>query len=399
MAETTATKEAGAGGFSVRTAALLVVPLILLGLVIALFATTGAGLDLAPPAPVEDLTVQRIVVTGDTIELHVHNSGPEPLTVAQIIINDAFWPFSVEPSRTLPRLGTGLIRLPYHVVEGEAYGISILTENAVEFEAEIPVAFESPTPTGKTLLSFTLIGVYVGIIPVYLGILWFPALRQVGRRWLVFLFAVTAGLLVYLGIDSAAEALEVAELVPGPLQGVGLVGLGIVVTFLLLDAISRRQSQVGRSEAERRLTLATLIATGIGIHNLGEGLAIGAAYTVGEIALGSFLVIGFIIQNITEGIGIIAPILRDRPGIARLALLGLLGGAPAVLGAWIGGFTPSFELSALFLAIGAGAIFQVTYEIAKLIGRQTKGRPIPFTVFAGVTAGTLVLYFTGILVK
>jgi zinc transporter ZupT len=172
-----------------------------------------------------------------------------------------------------------------------------------------------------------------------------------------------------------------------------------VTTFLLLEVISQRQVSTGRSEATRRLSLAFLIATGIGLHNLGEGLAIGAAYNVGEIALGSFLVVGFIIQNITEGLGIVAPILRDRPSVVNLGLLGLLGGGPAIVGAWIGGFAPSPTLAVLFLAIGAGAIAQVTYEIAKLIRKDTSHEPMPMTVFAGVVTGMLVMWVTGLLIK
>jgi len=237
------------------------------------------------------------------------------------------------------------------------------------------------------------------VIPVYLGLFWFPALRQLGRRWMVFLLAVTAGLLVFLGLDTLAEALEQANAVPAPLQGIGLVGIGAVATFFLLDAISRRQSASGKSEAAQRLSLAYMIATGIGLHNLGEGLAIGAAYNVGEIALGAFLVVGFIIQNITEGLGIIAPVLRDRPGLGALALMGLVGGAPAILGAWIGGFAPNPTLAVLFLAIGTGAVFEVVYEIAKLIQRDTGKQPMPFTVFSGVVAGMLLLWVTGLLIK
>jgi zinc transporter ZupT len=200
-------------------------------------------------------------------------------------------------------------------------------------------------------------------------------------------------------LDTLAEALEQAGQVPAAFQGIGLVGIGAVATFFLLDAISRRQSASGKSEASQRLGLAYMIATGIGLHNLGEGLAIGAAYNVGEIALGAFLVVGFIIQNITEGLGIIAPILRDRPGIGQLALLGLVGGGPAIVGAWIGGFSPSPILAVLFLGIGAGAVFEVVYEIAKLIRKDSASKSAPLTVFSGVLTGMLLLWVTGLLVK
>ena len=142
-----------------------------------------------------------------------------------------------------------------------------------------------------------------------------------------------------------------------------------------------------------------MIATGIGLHNLGEGLAIGAAYNVGEISLGAFLVVGFIIQNITEGLAIIAPVLRDRPSVRQLALLGLVGGAPAIVGAWIGGFSPSPTLAVLFLAVGTGAILEVVYEIAKLIQKDTSKQPMPMTVFSGILAGMLLLWVTGLLIK
>jgi zinc transporter ZupT len=110
-------------------------------------------------------------------------------------------------------------------------------------------------------------------------------------------------------------------------------------------------------------------------------------------------VVGFIIQNITEGLGIIAPILRDRPSLRSLLVMGLVGGAPAIFGTWIGGFAPSPTLAVLFLAIGAGAIFQVVYEIVKLINRDTTQKSMPSTVFGGVLAGMLLLWVTGLLIK
>jgi zinc transporter ZupT len=385
--------------FSPTTAVLLILPLIALAGVIVLFLNTGGGLQLLAPAPVEALTVERTVLKPGGIDILVRNSGPEELKIAQVIINDAVWPMTVVPSATIPRLGETTVHLDYHWLEGEAYAITLFTTNAIAFDVEIPVAFTTPRPTGRTFASFTLIGIYVGVIPVYLGIFWFPALRQLRRRWMVFLLATTAGLLIFLGLDTLAEALEQIGQVPGPFQGVGLIGIGAVATFFLLDAIGQRQGATGRSEASQRLTLAYMIAIGIGLHNLGEGLAIGAAYNVGEMALGTFLVVGFIIQNITEGLGIIAPVLRDRPGIRHLALLGLAGGTPAIFGAWIGGFAPSPTLAVLFLAIGTGAIFEVVYEIAKLIRRDTAQKPMPLTVFSGIVFGMSLLWVTGLLIK
>ena len=381
------------------TAALLVLPLVALGGVIALFLVTGGGLQLSSPAPVEALTVERTILKPGSIDIAVRNAGPKDLTIAQVIVNDAVWPATISPAPTIPRLGQATVHLTYMWVQGEAYAIRLLTSNSIPFDLEIPVAFTTPLSTGNTFVSFTLIGIYVGVIPIYLGLVWFPALRQLGRRWMVFLLAVTAGLLIFLGIDALAEALDQVGQVPGPLQGMGLIGIGAVATFLLLEAISQRQHTAGRGEAAQRLSLAYMIATGIGLHNLGEGLAIGAAFNVGEIALGSFLVVGFIIQNITEGVGIIAPVLRDRPSIRQLALMGLVGGAPAIIGTWIGGFSPSPTLAVLFLAVGAGAVFEVVYEIARLIRKDTAQIPMPLTVLSGVVTGMLLLWTTGLFVK
>ncbi len=385
--------------FSIRTIGLLLLPIILLAGVIFLFLSTGGGLDLQSAAPVEDLTIERYKLSPTKIEIFVRNAGPEPLTISTLIINDAVWPFSVSPSNTIPRLGRGTVHLEYPWVYGEAYGITLFTSNAIPFEVEIPVAFETPQPKSSTFWSFTLIGLYVGVIPVFLGIFWFPVLRRLGRRWMVFLMAMTSGLLIFLGLDTLVEALENAAHAPSPFQGIGLVGVGSVATFLLLDAITRKQTSSGRGETDQRLSLAYMIALGIGIHNLGEGLAIGAAYNIGEIALGKFLVVGFIIQNITEGLGIIAPVLRDRPSIRSLVWMGLIGGAPAILGAWIGGFSPSPTLATLFLAIGTGAIFEVVYEIAKLIQKDTEKQAMPMTVFSGVLSGMMLLWVTGLLIK
>jgi zinc transporter ZupT len=385
--------------FTFRTFILLLIPIILLVGVIVLFLSTGGGLNLDSAAPVENLDIERYVLKQGSIELQVRNTSPEEITIAQVIVNDAVMPFEVYPDAVVPRLERATITIAYPWSYGEAYGLIIFTGNAIPFTVDIPVAFETPQPDTATFWGFTLIGLYVGVIPVFLGIFWFPALRQMGRRTMTFLMAATAGLLVFLGLDTVAEALEFAGKIPSSFQGIGLIGIGGVATFLLLEAISKRQSEITGNEADKRLAIAFVIAVGIGIHNLGEGLAIRAAYNVGEIALGTFLVVGFIIQNITEGLGIIAPVLRDRPGVGRLAIMGLVGGAPAILGAWIGGYTPSPFLTVLFLAIGAGAIFQVIYEIAKLIQKDTQREAMPMIVFSGVLTGMMMLWVTGLLIK
>ena len=399
MATTTTPATSSTSGL--HTLALFLVPLLLLAGVIALFlATNGAGLNVEPAAPIETVQFGRTILRPDQIELHVRNTSPQDVTIAQININDAIWPFDISPGPTIPRLGSAIVTLDYPWVEGEAYGLSLFSTNAVAFETEIEVATTTATASAGTLWSFTLVGFYVGVIPVVLGMLWLPALRRLGPRAMMFLMAVTVGLLIYLGIDATAEALELGGELEGPFQGVGLVGIGIVGTVLLLDAISRRQMGVGRSESGQRMTLASMVAVGIGLHNLGEGLAIGAAYAVGAAALGAFLVIGFIIQNITEGLGVVVPISKDKPSIRSLALLGLIAGAPAIIGAWVGGLISSPVSSVLFLAIGAGAVYQVAYAIGRqMIWKEAAKQSMPMTAFAGITAGMLIVYVTGLVIK
>lgn len=384
----------------IKTLGLFLLPVLVLAVVIAAFLySSGAGLNVEPAAPIESLQFDRTTLKPGVIELELQNTSPQELSIAQININDGIVPFTIAPSPTIPRLGRATLTIPYPWVEANAYAITIFSSNAVPFNTEIAVASETRGADSGTLISFTLIGLYVGVIPVLLGILWFPALRRLGAHAFLFLMALTVGLLIYLGIDAVSEALELAAEIGGPFQGVGLVGLGIVATFLLLDAISRRQVQIGRTEIQQRWSIALMIAIGIGLHNLGEGLAIGASYSVGAAALGTFLVVGFVIQNITEGLGIIAPIVKDKPNWLNLVWLGVIGGAPAIVGAWVGGLIYSQPLAVLFLAIGAGAVFEVVYEIAKLIQKDVAKRPMPLTVFAGVVVGMMLLYVTGLLIK
>ncbi|HUH14116.1 MAG TPA: hypothetical protein VMK65_13460, partial [Longimicrobiales bacterium] len=214
------------------------------------------------------------------------------------------------------------------------------------------------------------------------------------RRWVDFFLAFTVGLLLFLGIDALVEAVELSAAVPAGFGGTGIVLLGLVGTPLLLEAVGglRRGGDGGS------LHVAFLIALAIGLHNLGEGLAIGGAYASGALALGTFLVVGFLIHNTTEGLAIVAPMAREPVGLRTLALLGLVAGAPTILGAWLGGFGASPLWATLFLAVGAGAVAQVLLQLARLFrGREGAGLTTPLNA-AGVLLGLGVMYATGLLV-
>jgi len=371
------------------------VPLVLLLVLVAVLLRFGPlGVFVKAFPPVEELTIDRVSLAPGTMVIHVTNGGPQPVTVAQVLIDEAYWEFAIEPGHTVPRLGRVAITVPYPWVEGETHHIKLLTSTGLAFEHTVDVATTSPTVDARYLATFTLLGVYVGVIPVLLGLLWLPFLRELDQRWIAFFLSLTAGLLLFLGVDAIHEALEVAGTLPPAFQGVALVLLGVVITILVLVAVSRKVT-AGGDAVRRRMAVAFLIALGIGLHNLGEGLAIGAAYSLGKIALGTFLVLGFTIHNTTEGLGIVAPIARDRPAVRTLLSLGALAGVPTIVGSWIGGLNYSPVLATLFLAVGAGAIFQVVYELVKLMVGE---RPALNYQVAGFAAGLLVMYLTGLLV-
>lgn len=377
-------------------------PLLGLGVLLAVIVLNGAGIEREDVPPVEDLTVERVALpTEYEFVVHVTNGGPDPVTIEQVTVNEALWDFQMEPDATIPSLGSAEITIPYTWVEGEAYGIGMITNTGVTFEAEVPLAVLTPGFSGDTFLRYALIGFYVGVVPVSLGLLWYPFLRRLGASGMNFVLALTVGLLVFLVLDTLLDAVEIGGELPGVFSGVPLVLLVALLTLLGLLA-AERLFRRGREEASR-LSTSYRIATGIGLHNLGEGLAIGAAFALGEVALGAFLVIGFTLHNITEGVGIAAPILGEkRPGLSHFAALALIGGGPAILGTWIAGFAYSPLLSAIFLAVGAGAILQVIYEVGRMLLRDSSRRKAPVLSapnLGGLTTGIAVMYATALLVS
>jgi zinc transporter, ZIP family len=383
-----------------------VIPLLLLAGVLAWIVRTDAGLGRRTTPPIETLSVQRVLLPApNEIEVEVVNGGPDPIAIAQVLVDEAYWQFSMQPNAPLDRLQSARIQIPYPWIAGESHTIALISSTGVVFETGIPVAIESPQPNRESFLRFALVGLYVGVVPVALGLLWYPFLRRLGRRGMNFVLALTVGLLAFLVVDMWEEARETAVAAVGALDAPVLIPLVALLTMGLLVVIGhtlrRRTQRPGQEQTQTPLTLAYQIALGIGLHNLGEGLAIGAAFALGEAALGVFLILGFTLHNVTEGIGIAAPLVRERPALPHFVGLALLAGGPAILGTWIGAFVYSPFWTTIFLAIGIGAILQVIVEVGRLIWRSQEktGEPaLNWITFGGVAAGIAVMYLTALLV-
>jgi ZIP family zinc transporter len=376
-------------------------PLGLLIGVLLLFFTAGIGIEQEAAAPIENLAINRVEVTDNGFVLDVKNVGPEELTIAMVTVDDSIWNAEFEPSSTLARFESGKVYIPYPWVYGEPHAIKLMTANAIAFEAEVPVAQKTPTPTTDLFIQYAVIGLYVGVVPVGLGLMWYPFMRNFNRKGIHAMLALTIGLLIFLVVDTFEEGLEIAGEAAGIYQGVSIVFLGALLSFLALVAFDQysERKQRGRSNGIRT---SYLLASGIGLHNLGEGLAIGSAFALGEGALGTFLVIGFTLHNITEGIGIAAPLLGEKPKAGTFVSLAAIAGAPAILGTWIGGFAFSPVLSTLFLGIGAGAIIQVVYVIAKHLFKESQANRLPTVSWlnlGSMFAGIVIMYATAFLVK
>lgn len=374
-------------------------PLLLLAALALLVAKGGVLSSLRRGLPpVEELSVDRTQLAPGSITLDLVNGGPEPVTVAQVIVDEAFWTFTIRPGPKLDRLDRATVEIPYPWIEGEPHHITLVTSNGVTFDHEIAIAAVTPSMDARYLWTFSLIGLYVGVLPVAIGLLWLPFLRRLERRWIHFALALTGGLLAFLAVEALHEALETAERVAGAFQGAGLVGLSVLGAWLLLTAFGGAGRGDMAEGPPARMRLAFLIALGIGLHNLGEGLAIGAAYAQGAVALGAFLVIGFMVHNTTEGLGIVAPVAQDRPTTRQLALAGLLAGGPTIIGAWLGGLAYSPILATVAMGVGAGAILQVLGVLHRVVARDTQGAVWTPLNALGVASGLVLMYGTGLLV-
>ncbi len=378
-----------------RTWSAGLVPLALIAVAIGLFVALGApGLGERRGPPAEELAVERTVLEPGVIELTIRNDGPDPVTVAQVQVNDAFAAFTGAEG-AIDRLATETLRIQQPWVEGEAYEVALVTSTGATIAHEIEAAVETPANDAGFFGLMALLGIYVGVIPVALGMLWLPWVRRIPPGTLRVVLALTIGLLAFLAIDATLEGFELAGEGSQAFGGAALVLIGAAVAFLALTGAGEWLK--GRQKGAEGAHLALLVAVGIGLHNLGEGVAIGAAYAAGALALGAFLVVGFALHNTTEGLAIVAPVAKQEPSLQRLGVLGLIAGAPAVLGAWIGAAAFNASLAAFLFGFGAGAIVQVIVQLAPSI-KDDRGRLLHPPAVAGLLAGMMLMFATGLLV-
>lgn len=242
-----------------------------------------------------------------------------------------------------------------------------------------------------------LLGAIAGLT-IYLG-LPIGRIKSLPEKLRSFLAMTSAGILIFLFFDIFSQ-------LSGPIEenlvardwaqfsillGIFIFGFGF--GLLALIAFERRfiRARAGVTQALSPTKLALLIATGIGLHNFSEGLAIGQSAGSGELAFAAILIVGFGLHNATEGFGIIGPLAgKEQPSWGFLALAGLIGGGPTFLGTMLGYYMVSTAMSVLFLSLAAGALVYIIGEMFQMNWRSATKIPATW----GVLAGFIFAYLT-----
>ena len=375
-----------------------IAPIVLLAIVIA-FLLGPASTFLQFGVILPEVTIEKVEFVENEIQATVRNTGPIDVAVVVADVNDRIQPAAIEPDSSLQRFETALVRIPFDWNEAQPYEIGVTIDDGTRFTTEVDAAFASLEPNLDLFVFLGMIGFLIGVVPIMIGLLWYPFIKKLGKNAFNFFLAFTMGLLIFLGIDAVLEASEISEKhLSSIFNGELLIATVVILSFLSLYGIGQKLIKTDNlSTMSKGLTISLMIAIGIGLHNLGEGLAVGAAIALGEVALSTFLIIGFATHNTTEGLAIAAPLTSSKAKIAKMVGLGLIAGAPAIFGCWVGGFSFSPLFTLIFLAIGAGAIFQVVISIFQYM--KDKSDLLSSTsLFAGVSVGLIIMYLTSVII-
>ena len=375
-----------------------IAPIVLLAIVIA-FLLGPASTFLQFGVVLPEVSIEKVEFIENEIQATVRNTGPIDVSVALADVNDRIQPAAIEPDSSLKRFETALVRIPFDWNEGQPYEIGVTVDDGTRFTTQVDAAFASLEPDVDLFVFLGMIGFLIGVVPIMIGLLWYPFIKKLGKNAFNFFLAFTMGLLIFLGIDAVLEASEISERhLSSIFNGELLIATVVILSFLSLYGIGHKLIKTENlSTLSKGLTISLMIAIGIGLHNLGEGLAVGAAIALGEVALSTFLIVGFATHNTTEGLAIAAPLTNSKAKIAKMVGLGLIAGAPAIFGCWVGGFSFSPLFTLIFLAIGAGAIFQVVISIFQYM--KGKSDLLSNTsLFAGVSVGLIVMYLTSVII-
>jgi len=374
-----------------------IAPIVLLAILI-LFLLGPASTFLQFGIVLPEISIEKVEFIENEIQATVRNTGPVGVNVVVADVNDRIQPAAIEPDIHLERFETGLVRIPYDWNEGQPYTIGLTIDDGTRFEKQVDAASASLEPNSELFVFLGIIGLLIGVVPIMIGLLWYPFIKKLGKNAFNFFLAFTIGLLLFLGLDAIEEAFEISDTHLAPVfNGELLIATVVILSFLGLYGIGNlliKRSEF--SKLSKGLAISLMVAVGIGLHNLGEGLAVGAAIALGQVALSTFLIIGFAIHNTTEGLAIAAPLTRTKSVIGKMVGFGLIAGIPAIFGTWIGGFSFSPFFTIIFLSIGAGAIFQVVWTIFKFM-KESDSFP-SISIICGIASGLVVMYLTSILI-